>query len=134
MIFNKKRKQEIEGPVMPPENLYGNMRYRGKDIEDLMMEYARVFPLREIKSEYGHTYGIKHPSGFNITLRWLSVQVSVSGAYRATEGLVRLKDYQVDNLVDKLYPMMSKEIADENLRITQKIYNIGRQDEYQGIM
>ncbi len=126
MIFKKKKKQANEEPVMTPENFYGNMRYSGKDIEDLIKEYARVFPLREIKSEYGYTYGIKHPSGFNITLRWLSVQVSVSGAYRATEGLVRLKDYQVDILVDKLYPMMVKEIADENLRISQKIHNIGR--------
>ncbi len=126
MIFKKKKKQVNEEAVLTPENFYGNMRYRGKDIEDLIKEYARVFPLREIKSEYGYAYGIKHPSGFNITLRWLSVQVSVSGAYRATEGLVRLKDYQVDILVDKLYPMMAKEIADENLRISQKIHNIGR--------
>lgn len=133
-MFKKKKKQVNEEPVLTPENLYGNMRYRGKYIENLMMEYARVFPLRKIKSEYGHTYGIKHPSGFNITLRWLSVQVSVSGAYRATEGLVRLKDYQVDNLVDKLCPMMVKEIASENLRISQKIDNIGRSNEYQGIM
>ena len=126
MMFKKKKKQVNEEPVLTPENFYGNMRYRGKDIEDLIMEYARVFPLRKIKSEYGHTYGIKHPSGFNVTLRWLSVQVSVSGAYRATEGLVRLKDYQVEILVDKLYPMMAKEITDENLRISQKIHNIGR--------
>lgn len=125
MMFKKKKKQANEEPVLTPENFYGNMRYRGKDIEDLIKEYARVFPLSEIKSEYGYAYGIKHPSGFNITLCWFSVQVSVSGAYRATEGLVRLKDYQVDNLIDKLYPVMAKEIADENLRISQKIDNIG---------
>lgn len=134
MRIKKKKKQENEEPVLTPENFYGNMRYRGTDIEDLLKEYARVFPLREFKSEYGYPYGIEHPSGFNITFRWFDGQVSVSGAYRATEGLVWLRDYQVDNLVDKLYPMLVKEIADENLRISQKIDNIGRTHENQGVM
>ena len=134
MIFKKKKKSEVEKSVVPPENFYGNMRYRGNDIEYLLKEYARVFPLRAVKSECGYTYGIKHPSGFNITFSWFNGQVFISGAYRATEGLVMLKDYQVDNLVDKLYPMMVKEIGDENLRISQKIDNIGRTHENQGVM
>ena len=131
----RKKKQETERPLVEvKENLYGHGRHTGKDIDMLIQEYGRVLPARVIKSNYGYTYGIKHISGFNLTAYYGHEVIYITGAYRATEGLVELKDYQVDNLIDKLYPMMAKEIAGENLRISQKIDNIGRTHENQGIM
>jgi hypothetical protein len=126
MIFKKKRKQEPELPsVEVKENLYGYGRHTGKDIDELIWEYGRLFPARVIKSKYGCSYGIKHPSGFNLTAHYGCETTYITGAYRVIGGDdVVLQDHQLDALVDKLYPIMVEEIASENLRISQLIEEV----------
>jgi hypothetical protein len=126
MIFKKKRKQEPEHQsVEAKENLYGYGRYTGKDINELIQDYGRLFPARVIKSENGYSYGIKHPSGFNLTARYWYETTYITGAYRGIGGDdVVLQDHQLDALVDKLYPIMVGEMASENLRISQLIEEV----------
>lgn len=126
MIFNKKRKQEPERqPVEVKENLYGYGRHTGKDIDKLIQEYGRVFPARAIKSNYWYTYGIKHPSGFNLTTWYRNETIYITGACRGIGGGdVVLQDHQLDALVDKLYTIMVEEIASETLRISQLIEEV----------
>lgn len=126
MIFKKKRKQEPERLLLEvKENLYGYGGHSGKDIHKLIEEYARVFPSRAIKSNYGYIYGIKHLSGFNLTARYGHEVIYIVGAYRGIGGgEVVLKDYQLDALVDKLYTIMVEEIASETLRISQLIEEV----------
>ena len=125
MIFKKKKKQVNEEPVLTPENFYGNMRYTGKDINNLIIEYGRVFPARVIKSKYVYAYGIKHISGFNLIARYGQETIYITGAYRVIGGDdVILQDHQLDALVDKLYTIMVEEIASETLRISQLIEEV----------
>ena len=121
----RKKKQETERPLVEvKENLYGHGRHTGKDIDMLIQEYGRVLPARVIKSNYGYTYGIKHISGFNLTAYYGHEVIYITGAYRGNGGDVVLKDYQLDALVDKLYPIMIEEIASETQRISQLIEEV----------
>ena len=125
MRLRKKRKEVERPPVEVKENFYGHNRHTGKDIDNLIKEYARVFPSRAIKSNNGYTYGIKHSSRFNLTACYGHEVIYITGAYRGIGGgNVVLKDYQLDALVDKLYTIMVEEIASENLRISQLIEEV----------
>lgn len=125
MRLRKKRKEVERPPVEVKENFYGHSRHTGKDIDNLIKEYARVFPARAIKSNYGYTYGIKHPSGFNLTACYGHEVIYIVGTYRGIGGSkVVLKDYQLDALVDKLYTIMVEEVASETLRISQIIEEV----------
>ena len=125
MRLRKKRKEVERPPVGVKENFYGHSRHTGKDINNLMQEYARVFPSRAIKSNYGYTYGIKHPSGFNLTACYGHEVIYIVGTYRGIGGTkVVLTDYQLDALVDKLYTIMVEEVASETLRISQIIEEV----------
>ena len=63
---------------------------------------------RALKSTYGYTYGIKHPSGFNLLAVYGQEVMRIVGEYRSVGGDAVLKDYQLDALVDKLYTMVQR--------------------------